>query len=132
MVENYPHLIGKQVLLWGYENDLPGYMGCVIYISIRNDSAEELTIAWAMQHGLALASPLGADAAMFYAGEELVVQDEQVLASYVINMAQCPDLLSHNQAVMLRKASEWNIERYLDALIKGMDEVAGEFGVKNT
>ncbi len=132
MIENYSYLIGKQIIMWGYEHDLPGLYGmCDIYLNPQRFGGG-MTIAWAMQHGLALVSPLGADAGILYAGEELAVQDDKELASYVMDMANNPDVLAHNQAIMYRKASEWNIERYVDTLIEGMDEVGREFEAKNT
>ncbi|NBD26694.1 glycosyltransferase family protein [Paenibacillus glycinis] len=127
MVERYSSLIGKQIYLWGYEDDLPALYGmCDIYLNPQRFGGG-LSIAWAMQQGLALASPLGADAAMMYAGEELAVQDEKELVSYVMDLANSPGLLSNNQAIMRRKAAEWSIERFVDALIEGMVEIAEEF-----
>ncbi len=132
MVEEYSYLIGNQIFPWGYENDLPGLYGmCDIYLNPQRFGGG-LSIALAMQQGLAMASPLGADAAMVYAGDELAVQDEKELVSYVMNMANSPDLLVHNQAVMRRKASKWNIERFVDTLIEGIDEIIGEFEARNT
>ncbi|WP_217596219.1 hypothetical protein [Cohnella sp. GbtcB17] len=132
IVENYRHLCGTQIFFWGHEDDLPGLYGmCDIYLNPKRFGGG-LSIAWAMQHGLALAAPIGADASMMYAGVELVVRDEKELVSYVMKMANSPDLLVQNQVVMQRIASEWSIERYVNALIQGINEVAKDFQAMGT
>jgi glycosyltransferase involved in cell wall biosynthesis len=132
ILDHCSHLVGDQIFLWGFEHDLPGLYGmCDIYLNPMRFGGG-MTIAWAMQHGLALATPLGADAGMWYAGEELAVRNEEELIPYVMSMAANPEMLAHNQSVMRQKASEWNIERYANTLIKSMDELAGEFEESNT
>lgn len=132
IMDRFAHLVGKQIFMWGFERDLPGLYGmCDIYLNPQRFGGG-MTIAWAMQHGLALASPLGADAGMWYAGERLAVRNDEELASYVMNLANNPEALAHNQAVMRRKASEWSIEAYVDTLIEGMDEIAERFQASHT
>ncbi|NBC73145.1 glycosyltransferase family 4 protein [Paenibacillus sacheonensis] len=126
MVENYAQFIGSQIFLWGYEDDLPGLYGmCDIYLNPQRFGGG-LSIAWAMQHGLALATPLGADGAMFYAGEELSLRDEKEVISYVMNMATNTELLVHNQTTVREKTSAWSIEKYVDALLNGVNDVIDE------
>jgi len=126
--ENYTKLIGKQVFLWGYEEDLPGLYGmCDIYLNPARVGGGT-TIVWAMQQGIAVVSPRDASAGFALIGEKLSVKTEKELVPYVLAMSREPDLLKKNRDAILEITSKWvNVETYVDKLIEGMENLSREF-----
>jgi len=123
----YYDLVGKSVIFIEYETNLPGlYKICDIYLN-PNRAGGGFSIAWAMQQGLAVASPLSAAAGDTLIGQELSVKKEDYLAPYIAAMADEPTLLKRNKNAMLDIASKWSIDAYINNLIAGMNELTQDF-----
>jgi len=123
----YPQLLEKSVFLLEYESDLPGLFGmCDIYLNPERIGGGT-TIAWAMQQGVAVVSPLGASAGYALVGKINSMPKETDLVPRIYQLSKDYDLLTHSKKLSLETAKHWSVKNFVDGLIRGMDELAVAF-----
>lgn len=126
--QEYPGLLGSKILHWGYEEDLTGLYGmCDVYLNPERTGGGT-TIAWAMQHGLGLATNRCDGAGAGLAEEFAVEGDEAAVVAYVVELMNCPDKLADNKKAMKEKADGFSLPRYVNTLVDVLDGIASEQG----
>ena len=120
-------LIGKSIIFISYEADLPGlYQICDIYLN-PDRSGGGTTIAWAMQHKLAIVSPLGAADGTNIIGKNNALPFENDLAPFIDRLSKDSELLYLEKEKYAKIAAKWDINLFTDGLIQGMNELAENF-----
>ena len=120
-------LIGKSVIFIKYENDLPGLYGiCDIYLNPERVGGGT-TIAWAMQQGLAVVSPTGAAAGVTLIGKENSLPDEDELIPQIMRLSKDNQFLLQKKELSREMAMEWSLERYINGIVNGMNQLATDF-----
>jgi len=129
MAKKHECLVNKNVFFIEYEDDLPGLYGiCDMYVNPMRVGGGT-TIAWAMQQGLAIVSPLGADAGEVLLGKANSLKNENDIVPYIEKLAKDRGLLENIKARSKEIVSGWNLQAHIGALVKVMDELAENINI---
>jgi hypothetical protein len=110
-----------------YEEDLPGLYGiCDIYLNPKRVGGGT-TIAWAMQHGLTVVSPLEAVSGIPYIGKKNSLPKEFDLVPHIKQLHNNKELLNKEKELCRSIAAAWDIEAYTGKLIDSMKKLAHDF-----
>ncbi|MCL2633253.1 MAG: glycosyltransferase family 4 protein [Oscillospiraceae bacterium] len=125
---NYPDLItNRNIVLIDYETDLPGFFSiCDIYLNPSRIGGGT-TVAWAMQQGLAIVSPLNSSDATVHIGKRNAHANESDLVPYIEKLSSCNSLLTREKEKYRTIAEEWDINKFTDTFIPEMRDLAISF-----
>ncbi|MCL2633254.1 MAG: hypothetical protein FWD34_01935 [Oscillospiraceae bacterium] len=116
-------LIGESIIFISHEKDLPGLYGiCDIYLNPSRVGGGT-SVAWAMQHGLAIASPVTAADGTLYVGKDNSLPIESDLVPHIQKLCEDTNLLNIEKEKFQAIADKWDINIFADKLIKGMNDL---------
>jgi len=120
-------LVGKSIIFIEYEKDIPGLYGiCDIYLNPKRVGGGT-SIAWAMQQGLAIVSPLGAVDCLTHIGEENGLPAEADIAPHIELLSKNRELLRQKKEMFKSMAAKWDGNAYIDEFIRGMNNLIAIF-----
>jgi len=125
--KNYFDLINKYIFFIEYEHDLTGLYGiCDIYLN-PNRVGGGLSVAWAMQHGLAIVATVGGDAEICYLKKTNCMPTKKDLIPFIEELSKNHELLRQRKALSLEIAEEWSNVKFANKLIEAINELANNF-----
>lgn len=128
----YAELLGKQIIFWGHEGDLVGlYSICDLYIN-PDRIGGGTSIAWAMQHDLAVTMTARSTLAFLIGQGYYVDGGYDSLMAYVLRMMDDPQEYARNRTAMRERAENFSLDAYVTSLIRHMDELCAEFAGNET
>jgi hypothetical protein len=126
---SFPELVGKQIKLWGYEQDLPAlYRICDVYMNPFRTGGM-LSVNWARHQSLAIATPKSgsSDDDFFFTGDEFSVPTENDLVPYILELMDDKELLERNQRFMKAKADSFSVETAIGQFKIEIDKLISEY-----
>jgi len=126
---NFFDLFGKSILFINYEDDLPGLFEiCDIYLNPGRIGGGT-TIAWAMQHGLAIVSPFTATAGVYLLGEDNSLPHESDLVPFIMKLTNDPVLIANEKKKCKMISEKWKLEPFIDGLVSGISSLTEKFTI---
>ena len=115
------------VIFINYEDDLPGlYTICDIFLN-PDRVGGGYSVAWAVQQGLAVASPSGGDAEICILGKDYCLPGEADLVPFIESLINDSELLGRKKEEYRQLTNQWDFEGYVGQLIAGINQLADEF-----
>lgn len=117
-------LLKNQIILWGFEEDLAGlFQICDVYVNPKRKGGG-LSIAWAMNEGLPIATYRYPSDAMSWTGEENTIPDtEDSLQWYIEKLAKDKIFYDIESKKMKIRTEEKNPEKCVQQIIKLIEEI---------
>jgi len=127
ITKHFYDLLNTSIIFIRYEKDLPAlYKICDIYLN-PNRIGGGTSLAWAMQQGLAIASPLSASITECYIGTKNAQQFESDLIPFIKQLTEDKDFLDSEKEKNRRIASKWSIDSFVNNIFDEIGSLVNDF-----
>jgi len=120
--DNHGGLVDRNIIFISYEADLPGLYGiCDIYLNPKRIGGG-LSVIWAMQQGLVVASPIEAGAAFLGKANSLPTEDD--LVPYIESLSRDVALLNAEKEKFRKISKQWDGSGFIEGLIECIKDLS--------